>query len=264
MPRSPRNSREVGEALLHHRVAQRLVPVGKDRRRRPDGFAARAGRATARRSPRRTRASARTRAGDRAAASRRRVVSSSPLSASANSVVVGHRAPQQVREPRGELVAVERMGLGRVGIGIELDAVEEVRRTRARALTTCSMEASKASPRSRALRRQRDERVDLVAVERTAKGAAAERGDDRARAGDLVGRRRLAGDDARAQRAVREHLLGERVGGVPVLLVLRLGHAQRIGDVVEAERLLVGDEAGRGAARSRRAGRGSCCRTRGC
>jgi hypothetical protein len=91
-----------------------------------------------------------------------------------------------------------------------------------------------------------DQAFDLSVGERAPPRPLAEGPHDLLAAAGVVGRRRGAGDDTRAQRGVGEDLLGQAVGGVEVLLVLRIGHAERGGDRVEAERLFVGDERGRG------------------
>ena len=135
-------------------------------------------------------------------------------------------------------------------VGVELDAVEERAATRASALTTCLIDAVEVlAERARVARH-----CDEARRPRRCRAAGARRG---GRTPSTIVRVQATSSAAAGCRSrcapvsarVREHLLDERVGGVEVLLVLRLGHAERVGDVVEAERLLVGDEARRAPAR---------------
>jgi hypothetical protein len=130
-------------------------------------------------------------------------------------------------------------------VGVELDAIEKVHRGEQPLDHLLDRALEVLAERDR-VAADLDQTLDLVVDQRPAPRQLAERTYDRLAAARVTGRRWRAGDDPRAQRGVGEDLLGEAVGGVEVLLVLRVGHAECGRDRVETECLFVGDEVGGG------------------
>ena len=154
--------------------------------------------------------------------------------------VVGHRAPQEVREAGRDLVARERVRRERGRGRVELDAIKEVGRHEHGLHRQAHAGLPGVAVRARDHDGGGDERVGLGVRERAPPRATAEGAQHRARAG-LAGALDVAGDDLRALRA-RERLGHERLGGGLVELQVHGRDGEDIGDVVEAEAAVIGRE----------------------
>ena len=149
--------------------------------------------------------------------------------------VVRHAAPQRVREAARELVAREVVRRRVRHVGVELHAVQELRRREHDVYDVLerAQRVDAELPRRIVFGQQA---LALGVVERPPIGALAERRDDLRSTGRV--RRRIAGDDARAQFGVGEDRRADLARGDEVVLDLARAHGERRRDVVEAVRLL--------------------------